>query len=367
MIKSPKPPPKKAAPRRRAPPAGAKAAASIVLAPEPLSATGQRLLQIAEDVARADGLRDAAQERLSPLSEFVQTYREWIAANRGKFGTQQQQAEQWQLIMYAMVAAPTIEEAVRRLLRFGKVVWGERGPCELRREGEYAVLVFAEPLRAGPEGLIAAIWQLALTLCEMEFLAGVRCGGASGRVMHDACLPEGVVRLLFAPSIAFGTGEVALLFPWRYLQRSVIARPADLPGFFGQLLPLTLGARREPPSIKSMTAGLIRDDKIGPNYRKPTLENVAARLGMSTATLRRRLHSERASFREIKESVYNALARDWLSQREISIAEVANRLDFSDNFAFRRFFRRLNGIPPSAIVSLDRANKIGSEYSAGER
>ena len=324
----------------------------------PLTPAGRRLLEVAEDVARSDHLGDTSGDRPSPLSEFVQIYREWIAGNRGKPGTQQQQAEQWQLVMHAMVTAPDIEEAIHRLIRFGKVVWGGRGPTALRREDDRAVLAFAEPFRAGPEGLIAAIWLLALTLCELEFLAGIRFGGASGRVVHEAVLPEGILRLLFAAPIAFDAGEVALVIPASLLHRPVIARAADLPRFFGQLLPLTLGAGRAPPTMHSMVAGLIRDDKVGPEFLVPTLENVAARLGMSTATLRRRLRDEGLTYRLVKEEVYNALARGWLSQRDIPVGEVGLRLDFSDGFAFRRFFHRLNGVAPSKLGATDRERII---------
>jgi AraC-like DNA-binding protein len=323
----------------------------------PLTPVARRLLQVAEDVARGDRSSDTVGDHPSPLSEFVQIYREWIAGNRGKPGTQQQQAEQWQLVMHAMVTAPDIEAAIHRLIRFGKVVWGDRGPTALRREDDHAVLAFAEPFRSGPEGLIAAIWLLALTLCELEFLAGIRFSGASGRVVHEAVLPEGILRLLFAAPIAFQAGEVALVIPSSLLHRPVIARAADLPRFFGQLLPLTLGAGRAPPTMRSMVAGLIRDDKLGPEFRVPTLENVAARLGMSTATLRRRMRDEGVTYRLVKEEVYNALARGWLSQRDISVGEVGLRLDFSDGFAFRRFFRRLNGVAPSKVGATDR-NRI---------
>ena len=267
----------------------------------PLTPTGRRLLQIAENVSRSDLASDDTGEPPALLSEFLQIYREWIAGNRGKPETQRQQAEQWQLVMHAMITAPDIEEAIGRLIRFGKVVWGDRGPAELRREGDRAVLAFAEPFRAGPEGLIAAIWLLALTVCELEFLTGVRCNGASGRVVHDALLSEGIVRLLFAAPIRFGSAEVALVIPFAFLQRPVIARANDLPGFFKRLLPLTLSLRSTPPSIRSRVAGLIRDDKIGPDFRVPALINVASRLGMSTATLRRRLRDEGTSYRLVKQ------------------------------------------------------------------
>jgi AraC-like DNA-binding protein len=319
----------------------------------PLTATGQRLLEVAENVARSRRASDTVGDRPSLPPDFVQIYREWIAGNRGKVGTQQEQAAQWQLVMHAMVTAPDIEEAINRLIRFGKVVWGDRGPTALRCEEDRAVLAFAEPFRAGPEGLIAAIWLLALTLCELEFLAGIRFGEASGRVVHESLLPDGILRLLFAAPIAFDAGEVALVFPSSLLHRPVIARAADLPHFFGQLLPLTLGAGCAPLTMRSMVAGLVRDDKLGPEFRVPTLENVATRLGISTATLRRRLRDEGLTYRLVKEEVYNTLARGWLSQRDISVGEVGLRLGFSDGFAFRRFFHRLNGVAPSKVGVAD--------------
>lgn len=308
-----------------------------------LSSAGERLLHVAGDVSR-----ERLDEAPVALSQFVQSYREWIAGNRGRLGTQQEQAEAWQLVCHAMIAAADIGEAIGLLIRFGKVVWGERGPCALREEEGNAILVFSEPHEAGPEGLIAAVWQLALTLCELEFLSQTRFREASGRVRHDDCLPDGVVRLLFGQPIRFDAGEVALLFDARHLRRPVVARPADLPRFFRELLPLTLGVGREPPRIEAMVAGLIRDDKRGPDYRDTGLSSVALRLGMSPASLRRRLQEEGSGFRPVKEAIYNELAQGWLRQG-IGMEVIAARLGFSDAFAFRRFFRRLNGMAPSAF------------------
>lgn len=321
---------------------------------ESMSHTGEQLLRMAEDLSRQSLSGQPYDEAAAPLSEFVQLYREWISTNRGRPGTQQQQAEQWQLVLHSMITAANIGEAILRLIRFGKVVWGERGPSELREEGDVAVLVFTEPFRPGSEGLIAEIWPLALTLCELEFLANVRIHGASGRVTHQRSLAESITSLLFSAPLAFGTNEVALLLPRHYLRRPVTARPDDLPQFFRQMLPLTLGARRDPPSMQTLTAGLIRDglicdDKRGPNFPDSSFDNVAMRLGMSAATLRRRLRDEGVSYRQVRDSVYSALAQDWLRQREIPIQKIAERLNFSDSFAFRRFFRRMIGESPSAF------------------
>lgn len=310
-----------------------------------LSPTGKRLITIVQELA--NDLHDT--HAPAPLSEFVQIYREWISVERGRRGTQKEQAERWQLVVHGMLSANDLAGAIDLLIRYAKIMWGGRGPCELRLEGDSAVLVFEEPFRAGPEGLIAAIWPLALTLCQLEFLAGAVLAGTFGQVPHSCCLQENMVELLFGRPLKYDQREIALVFPRHHLYRPIVARVDNLPKFFQELLPLTLGARREPLSVQSLVIGLLRDDKRGPLYRKSSFEDTAARLSMSSATLRRRLAEEGTSFRELRDSVYDELARAWLLQNEIPIEDIAARLGYSDPFAFRRFFWRTNGCSPSTF------------------
>ena len=316
-------------------------------APDVLAEVSARLLRTAKGT-----LREVAPHRLSDaqplaLSEFVQVYREWITLERGELGTQQQQADQWQLLVHCMVNAATIGDAIAQFLHFAPVVWGQRAPSGLREEGDVAALLFNETFRPGPEGLVAEIWMLSLILSTLEFLANTRFSGASGRVIHEACLPDGVARLLFNAPITYDQGEVALLVPRHYLRRPVAVRASDLPQFFRQLLPLTLGAARAVPDMRTMIAGLIRDHKQGPAYLDISRSHVAAMLGVSEATMRRRLGGEGVTFRQVKDEVFNALAREWLDAGDVSVATITARLGFSDTFAFRRFFVRQNGFAPS--------------------
>ena len=308
-----------------------------------LSPTGERLIHFAEEIS---GEPDA--ENPAPLSEFVQTYREWITVDRGR-GTQEEQAERWQLVVQGVISAPDIASAVAMLIRYTKVIWDGQGPVDLRVDGSDAILAFNEPSRPGREGLISAIWPLALNVCLLEFLAGTALTGASGTVTQTKCLPDAVLDLLFGCPIQFGQEGLALVFPKNHLRRPVVARAADLPRFFGELMPLTLGARRGSPSIQSMISGLLRDDKRGPIYRSTSFADVAGKLGMSAATLRRRLGEEGSSFRGIRDRVFNDLARAWLEQADIPVEEIAARLGYSDSYAFRRFFWRMNGCAPTSL------------------
>lgn len=317
--------------------------------PDPLAEASEHLLRAAQGTLRQAGPAE--------LSQFVQIYREWITLERGDLGTQQEQVDQWQMLVHCMVTAPTIAEALRQLVRFTRVVWGERALTGLRDEGDQTALLFNEPHRPGPAGLVAALWMQSLILCTLEFLANATFPCASGRVIHAPCLPDGVARLLFDAPIAYGAQEVALLIPRGDLRRPVVVRAADLPDFFRQLMPLALGATRTLPQMRAMVAGLIRDHKQGPLYRQIGRDKVAAMLGMSEATMRRRLDREGTSFRQIRDAVFDELAVEWLDRSDVPIAEIAARLGFSDAFAFRRFFARLHGCAPSAFRKRERPGR----------
>ncbi|MEL6370306.1 MAG: helix-turn-helix domain-containing protein [Pseudomonadota bacterium] len=75
-------------------------------------------------------------------------------------------------------------------------------------------------------------------------------------------------------------------------------------------------------------------------------ESVAARLGVSIATLRRQLTAEGTSFRQLRRDFLNECARDWLRAGR-SVTETAEALGFSDFRAFNRAFKEWNGVTPT--------------------
>ncbi len=75
-------------------------------------------------------------------------------------------------------------------------------------------------------------------------------------------------------------------------------------------------------------------------------ESVARQLGMSVATLRRRLADEDTSFRGERQRALNAYACERLLETR-DIGTVAEELGFSDPRAFTRAFKAWNGVTPS--------------------
>ncbi len=84
---------------------------------------------------------------------------------------------------------------------------------------------------------------------------------------------------------------------------------------------------------------------------------VAAALGFSVATLRRRLTDEQTSFRDIVSEVRLSDAKALL-QRGHSVSQVAESLDYSDIRAFNRAFKRWTGKTPAAFARSVRASSV---------
>ena len=80
-----------------------------------------------------------------------------------------------------------------------------------------------------------------------------------------------------------------------------------------------------------------------------SLDRLASELGMSRATLQRRLKTEGTSFEAILDGLRQRLARRYLRKENFSVKKTAYLLGFSDPAAFSRAFKRWTGQSPSEL------------------
>ncbi len=90
---------------------------------------------------------------------------------------------------------------------------------------------------------------------------------------------------------------------------------------------------------------------------------IAALLGVSVATLRRRLDEEGASFRELRQEVLNAAAKRLLT-RGLKVTEVAEELGFAELRSFNRAFKSWNGETPKSYARRAAAADAGAQSAA---
>jgi AraC-like DNA-binding protein len=83
----------------------------------------------------------------------------------------------------------------------------------------------------------------------------------------------------------------------------------------------------------------------------PPLRAAAQHFGFNSRTLRRNLAAEGTSFRELRRQVRETLAVEYLKNTDLTTAEIAERIGFSDAANFRSAFRRWKDLTPTAYRS----------------
>jgi AraC-like DNA-binding protein len=84
-----------------------------------------------------------------------------------------------------------------------------------------------------------------------------------------------------------------------------------------------------------------------------TIEDIAARVGLSARSLQRRLQDSGSSFKDVVDEARLALARRYLEDPKLTLTEAAFLLGYSELSAFSRAFRRWTGT--TAVAYRNRA------------
>ncbi|UQX01587.1 AraC family transcriptional regulator [Streptomyces sp. RerS4] len=152
---------------------------------------------------------------------------------------------------------------------------------------------------------------------------------------------------LFDCPVRFGADRTGAVFDARCLTAPLVRDEAALDALLRRA-PFDLLAR---PAYGTTVAEQVRrtlTHGLRDAPRLPELGEVAARLAVSPATLRRRLQGEGTSFQRLKDQVRRDAAIAGLAEGREPIAELATRLGFSEDTAFHRAFRRWTGTTPGA-------------------
>jgi AraC-like DNA-binding protein len=98
----------------------------------------------------------------------------------------------------------------------------------------------------------------------------------------------------------------------------------------------------EPGPVREVRQAIIEQLKGG----APSLERTAKQMAMSPRTLQRRLRDHGISYADLLDTTRAGAAKTYLSDRQISVAEVAYLLGFSEQSSFTHAFKRWTGKAP---------------------
>jgi AraC-like DNA-binding protein len=160
-------------------------------------------------------------------------------------------------------------------------------------------------------------------------------------LMHSEPADAGVYKM-FRTKVRFGMPHDGVVIPRALLERPMLRSHPGMREAFEAY------AREQAEKLRSGVRGRVRETITAQLASgEMTMESVSAALGVSVATLRRRLEEEGTTFTLLVDEVRRDLAERHLSDPHRTISEVAFMLGFSHAPAFHKAFRRWTGATPS--------------------
>lgn len=252
--------------------------------------------------------------------------------------------ETYEVFGFACMTSRNFREALERASRYLKV-WTDLARWELRVENGQARLLLIPAIEGRPEGRFAAECALAEMCHTTREYLGVhwRPGEVRFRWRQPRRL-EHLTRFFEAP-LAFECPHVELVFDEALLSLPLAKSDPAMAAFF---------ARHAEEMIERLPRGSGFSGEVRLRIANtlgtaaPTLATIAAGLGVSARTLRRRLGEEDQTFVGLVQETRSALAKQHVKEGRLTLGEIAFLLGFSDVSAFHRSFRRWTGMTPAS-------------------
>ena len=244
------------------------------------------------------------------------------------------------LLCHAVVHADTLARALRRALRFFRVVLDDIAG-ELRVEEGVARIVLQD--RGAPQRAFAYGTLLLMLHGLACWLVGRRIPivGADFRCAEPRY--SGEWRVLFSQNLNFGRDASGIAFSADYLGLANIQNERTMKEFL-RSAPANFLVKYK--NSASLSARIRRRLRELPPASWPDFEVLAQQFHASAATLRRRLDEEGESFRSIMDGLRRDLAISMLCDTRLSMPDIAVELGFAEASAFHRAFKKWTGIRP---------------------
>jgi AraC-like DNA-binding protein len=156
----------------------------------------------------------------------------------------------------------------------------------------------------------------------------------------------------FGCPVVCGGHRNALVFRVAEAQRRFVTRNAELLALLAPQFEEELTRENADENFAERVELAIQQKLTG---RRPTIDDIADALHISSRTLQRRLQGEGSSFQRVLEGARHQLARHYLNNSGLELNEAAYLLGYEDGNSFVRAFRAWEGVPPARWRENQRA------------
>ncbi|WP_194818201.1 AraC family transcriptional regulator [Nocardia sp. XZ_19_385] len=244
---------------------------------------------------------------------------------------------------YAMLSSASVREAIRLGVRYAELSFAFIRPVLEPSGRDLAVIFDDTDIPSDVRGFF-----VERELAKIAVLTPLAIGAHRGLRVEAAFTGARATALraqLPGIDLHTGTERHRIIFAAGLLEQPLPQADSTTALLLEEQCTRMLEARRSRRGISARVRALILTDID----QAPSAADIAARLHLDERTLRRHLHAEDTSFRELVDEVRATLAADLLTLDRLTLTEIARRLGYHDAAGFSRAHRRWTGRAPRAL------------------
>ncbi len=250
--------------------------------------------------------------------------------------------QRYGLFGYALLSASTLRRAMAFAVNFGQLTFSFF-TFDCGDSGGHGWFAMKDPPPVEQElhdvyldrDMSAAVVAFSAILGQSFPLTAVE-------LAHDGHGRQQEYRDYFGCDVRFTCYPSRLMFNPELLDRPLPQSDPDTSHYFRQQCRMLITKLKS----QSHFADDVRMLLLAQPGQFPIIDQVAAKLHVSVRTLRRRLDEEGCSYRELLEEVRFQLAKEYLLDTRLPLAEIADLLGYTEAGNFSHAFRRWSGHSP---------------------
>jgi AraC-like DNA-binding protein len=244
------------------------------------------------------------------------------------------------MICHAALGCPTLRQALERSLRFLRLVLDDISPdlhVGSHETGLKLIERRAQPHVFGQECLLMLLHGLACWLVRR------RIPITRAEFGYTEPLHSNEHQSMYTTDLTFEFPHTTVFFDSRYWSLEIVQTRRTAKEFLRTAPEGILVKYKSPTSLASKVRHQIRKSL---DNEPLELNDMAAAMGVTPATFRRRLNREGTSYRAIKDQLRRDLAISHLTDSVRSTTEIGCDLGYSERSAFERAFKKWTGVVP---------------------
>ncbi|ASW01185.1 AraC family transcriptional regulator [Paraburkholderia aromaticivorans] len=234
-------------------------------------------------------------------------------------------------------------QALARAVGFMRLVLDDLG-VQVDTDAQRVRLRFVENPGAPPPAMFAYATYFILVYGLLCWLVGRRIPLLEARFRCAEPPAAHEYRLMFCDQMSFDQAESYVDLAPLFLDLPVIQTTKSVKPFLRDAPGSFIVKYRNPGSLAARVRKMLR---AMPMAGWPSADQMADRLHVAEATMRRRLKQEGYTYQSIKDDLRRDIAIGELQDTDRTIADIATSVGFAEPSAFHRAFRKWTGMRPT--------------------